>query len=117
MTITRGLTPSDIDTAEWHSARMNDEISNLLTNNAIDVIDWNDQASLLLIQRPSASDLKKRQASGVRFWLVRFALAAQLGITPEAKKSAEAARAWGARWADVGETIGLTRQGAQQRYS
>lgn len=117
METTRGLTKADIDTAEWHTARMDEEVSNLLTTNAIDVIGWQDQASLLLTRRPTANDLKKRQPWGVRFWLVRFALAARLGIDPEARKSATAARAWGARWADVGETIGMTRQGAQQRYS
>lgn len=117
METVRGLTTEDIDTAEWHSARMDEEISKLLTSNAIDVIGWQDQAALLLTEQPTASDLKRRQPWGVRFWLVRFALAARLGIEPEARRSATAARAWGARWADVGETIGMTRQGAQQRYS
>ena len=116
MATTQGLTKADIDTAEWHSARLDGEVSNLLTTNAIDVIGWQDQTSLLVIEQPTASDLNRRQPWGVRFWLVRFALAARLGIDPEARKSAAAARAWGARWADVGEVIAMTRQGAQQRY-
>lgn len=116
MATMHGLTESDIATADWHTARINDEVSNLLTANAVDIIGWRDDIALLLTPTPASGDLKKRQAWGVRFWLMRFALAARLGIAPEAQRSADAARAWGARWADVGNAIGMTRQGAQQRY-
>ncbi|WP_434158703.1 hypothetical protein C5142_16345 [Rhodococcus sp. BGS-1C] len=117
MAIVRGLTREDIDTSDWHSTRMNEEVATMLTSNAIDVIGWQDQAALLLIETPASDDLKKRQPWGMRFWLVRFALAARIGVEPEARRSAAAARAWGARWADVGEAVGMSRQGAQQRYT
>lgn len=112
----RGLTRGDIDTAAWHSARMDVDVSNLLNSNAFDVIGWRDHPDLLLIRKPTKDDLHKRQGWGTRFWLIRFALAAHLGIDPEARTSAAAARAWGANWEDVGNTVGLSRQGAQQRY-
>lgn len=111
-----GLSEDEIKNIAWHSASFELDVSNLLSAKAFDIISWKDSPDLLLKQKPSENDRKKRQGWGLRFWLTRFALAAHLTIDTEARLSAAAARAWGARWSDVGETIGITAQGAQQRY-
>lgn len=115
MTIT-GLTEDEIRNVSWHSASFELDVRNLLDAKAMDIIGWDQNPALLLRTQPREVDIRKRQQAGVRFWLTRFALAAWLTIDTEARISAHAARAWGARWTDVGATIGISRQGAQQRY-
>ena len=111
-----GLSDDEIHNIAWHSASFELDVQNLLDSKAMDIIGWSENPAFLLRKTPRPVDLRKRQDAGVRFWLTRFALAAHLTIDTEARVSAAAARAWGARWSDVGATIGITAQGAQQRY-
>lgn len=111
-----GLTDDAVKNIAWHSASLELDVSHLLSSKAFDIIEWEDDPALLSKKRPTKTDLKKYGEYGIQFWLTRFALAAWLTIDSEAKTSATAARAWGARWIDVGDTIGMSRQGAQQRY-
>lgn len=113
---TTGLSADEIQNIAWHSASFELDVRNLLDSKAMDIIGWSENPAFLLRKTPRPVDMRKRQDAGVRFWLTRFALAAWLTIDSEARISADAARNWGARWADVGDTIGITAQGAQQRY-
>lgn len=114
--ITYGFTEDEVYNVAQHAVSVEVDVSNLLNARALEVIDWQDSPDLLQARTPSEGDLKRRQSWGARFWLTRFALAAHLNIEPEARSSAAAARAWGASWEDVGSTVGLSRQSAQQRY-
>lgn len=110
-----GLSTDEIANIEWHCGVFTEEVSDVLSRKAFDIVGWMDDPAMLL-RKPSGAELAKRREMGVRFWLTRLALAKSVGLDDEARTSAAQARTWGARWADVGAAVKMSRQGAQQRF-
>jgi hypothetical protein len=111
-----GLTDDELAEISTRLPTVERDIKRVLDSSALDIIEWDKSPSLIVKETPSDTDLRKRQSAGISFWLTRLVLAEHLKIDPEAKLSAHAARAWGAVWLDIGQAVGITLQGAQQRY-
>lgn len=75
---------------------------------------WRDY--LALTGSPHLAPRSPSRRVATDFFVARFCLAARADLDREAGISAAAAKVLGASWDTLGTTIGMTRQGVQQRW-